>query len=90
MDYEWDPMKAEINAIKHEIRFVNAVGAFSDPRAITIQDSSPDEERFVTIGMDAFVRLLVVVYTWRGERIRIISAGKATRAGRNQYAAGEP
>jgi uncharacterized DUF497 family protein len=49
-------------------------------------DEHPDEERFVTIGMDGFGRVLVVVYTWRGnQRIRIISARKATRYERQQY-----
>lgn len=48
-------------------------------------DDGSDEERFVTIGMDAFGRILVVVYTWREENIRIISARKATRHERRQY-----
>ncbi len=43
------------------------------------------EERYVTIGLDAFGRVLVVVYTWRGENIRIISARKATRSEVTQY-----
>jgi len=49
-------------------------------------DEHPDEERFVTIGMDASSRIIVVVYTWRGEScIRLISARKATRKERQQY-----
>jgi uncharacterized protein len=53
---------------------------------LTAADDGADEERFVTLGMDAFGRLLVVVYTWRGEqRIRIISARKATRHERLHY-----
>jgi len=43
------------------------------------------EERFVTIGMDALGRILVVVYTWRGERLRLISARKATPRERSEY-----
>jgi uncharacterized DUF497 family protein len=54
-------------------------------RAITIPDEYPFEERFVTVGMDALGRILVVVYTWRRDRIRIISARKATTKEINQY-----
>ncbi len=48
-------------------------------------DDHPDEERFVIIGMDVFGRILVVVCTSRGERIRLISARKATGYERQQY-----
>ena len=53
-----------------------AIPVFDDPYAITITDDvfDPSEERFVTLGMGAAGRLLVVVYTWRDENIRIISA----------------
>jgi len=47
--------------------------------------SSVDEERWVTMGLDASGRLLVVVYTWRGERVRLISAREATPRERSQY-----
>ncbi|MBW4688193.1 MAG: BrnT family toxin [Komarekiella atlantica HA4396-MV6] len=65
--------------------FADAVSVFADDAAITIVDEHPDEERFITIGMDAFGRILVVVYTWRDECIRLISARKATRYERIQY-----
>jgi uncharacterized protein len=90
MRYEWDPAKAEANQKKHGIRFADAVAVFSDEQALTLDDPHSEEERYVTIGMDAFARLLVVVYTWRGEVIRLISARKATRAEGTQYAEGEP
>ncbi|GET35929.1 hypothetical protein MiSe_06770 [Microseira wollei NIES-4236] len=64
------------------------MSVFSDDLAITIPDERFDEERFVTIGMDAFDRVLVVVYTWRGNEIRLISARQATRRERNQYEEG--
>jgi uncharacterized DUF497 family protein len=86
MDYEWDPGKAAANLHKHGIRFADAVAVFSDEAALLIADTFTDEERFILLGSDAFGRLLVVVYTWRGEqRIRIISARKATRQERRQY-----
>jgi len=90
MRYEWDPTKAEANQQKHGIRLADAVAVFGDEQALTLENPHPDEERYVTIGMDAFARLLVVVYTWRGEVIRLISARKATRVERTQYAEGEP
>ncbi len=79
MDYEWDRDKAESNLKKHRIDFADAVTVFDDLNTITIDDIDHDELRFVTVGMDAYGRLLVVVYTWRGENIRLISARKATK-----------
>jgi uncharacterized DUF497 family protein len=89
MSYEWDPDKARANLIKHYIRFADAVIALEDERALTIRDiSSEEEERWVTLGMDAYGRVLVVVYTWRAETIRLISARLATQRERRQYEQG--
>jgi uncharacterized protein len=88
MAYQWDSDKAASNLRKHGIDFADAVSVFSDDLAITIPDERFDEERFVTIGMDAFGRVLVVVYTWRANEIRLISARQATRRERNQYQEG--
>jgi uncharacterized protein len=86
MDYTWDPGKAATNLQKHGVSFADAVSVFSDEFALTAADDFATEERFVTLGIDAFGRLLVVIYTWRGEDIiRIISARKATRPERTQY-----
>lgn len=85
MRYEWDPVKAEANVRKHGIRFADAVSVFGDENALTVEDDVSDEERFVTLGLDAFGRFLVVVYTWRGDTIRLISARKASRAERHAY-----
>lgn len=91
MRYEWDPAKARANLSRHGVRLADAVTVFADERALTIDDPHPDEERYVTIGMDAEGRTLVVVYTWRGpDTLRLISARKATRRERNHYASGEP
>jgi len=90
MDYEWDPAKAEANRAKHGVRFADAVFVFSDDAALTMDDAHPEEERFVTVGIDAMARVLVVVWTWRGEEtIRLISARPATRREREQYGRGE-
>lgn len=89
MDYEWDKAKARSNRKKHGTSFADAVVVLEDEQAITVPDDNPNEERFITIGMDAFGQVLVVVYTWRGEEtIRIVSARKATRAERRQYEEG--
>lgn len=85
MIYQWDTNKADINLRKHGVDFADAVSVFSDDLALTIEDRRFEEERFITIGLDAFARILVVVYTWRGDEIRIISARKATRTERQQY-----
>ncbi|MFW6084971.1 MAG: BrnT family toxin [Gemmatimonadota bacterium] len=89
MKYEWDPAKARVNRRKHGVRFADAVLVFSDSAALTLADPHRDEERFVTVGMDGLARVLVVVWTWRGEKnIRLISARRATRREREQYARG--
>ncbi|MFW9260970.1 BrnT family toxin [Nostoc sp. CALU 546] len=85
MAYQWDRDKAAANLRKHGVDFADAVTVFSDDLAITITDERFDEERFITIGIDAFSRVLVVVYTWRNDEIRLISARKATRYEQKQY-----
>jgi len=85
---EWDPKKAASNLRKHAIDFADAVTALDDERAVTIEASDSDERRFLTLGLDAMAGILVVVYSWRGENIRIISARKATPAERAQYEEG--
>jgi len=86
VESEWDPAKARANFTKHGVRFADAVTALEDDSALTMSDlSSVDEERWVTMGLDASGRLLVVVYTWRGERVRLISAREATPRERSQY-----
>jgi uncharacterized protein len=89
VESEWDPAKARANFTKHGVRFADAVTALEDDSALTIRDLSLEgEERWVTMGLDASGRLLVVVYTWRGERVRLISARQATPNERRQYEEG--
>ncbi|MEM8930488.1 MAG: BrnT family toxin [Acidobacteriota bacterium] len=86
MGFEWDPIKAESNVVKYGVDFADAALALEDELAVTIMDPMVDhEERFVTIGMTPDGRLVVVVYTWRGEAIRLISARRATSAERRHY-----
>jgi uncharacterized protein len=88
--FEWDEeSKAGINFRKHGVRMPEAIPVFDDPCAITMVDdqSDPGEQRFITLGMGAAGRLLVVAYTWRGENIRIISARPAETHEREEYEA---
>ena len=83
--YECDSKKAASNARKHGVAFADAVGVLEDPMAIRIEDDEPSEPRFLALGSDFSGRVLVVVFTWRGEMIRIISARRATPAERKLY-----
>ena len=87
MDFDWDLGKAETNFRKHGVRFSESLAVFEDDYAITIADdeSDPDEQRFVSMGTGVKGRVLVVVYCYRGENIRIISARLAEAQERSQY-----
>lgn len=87
MDFEWDARKAEANYRKHGVWFSESLPVFEDDDAMTItdDDSDPHEVRFVSIGMGAKGRVLVVVYCYRGENVRIISARMAEPQERIQY-----
>lgn len=89
MSIEWDPEKARLNVQKHGIRFADAEGVLFDPNAISVEDERAEgEQRFVALGMDSRGRLLVVVYTYRGETVRSISARTATKKERGAYESG--
>ena len=79
--------KARENRLRHEISFHEAATAFRDNLSRTIRDPDPSdaEERFVMIGFAQFGRLLVVVYTERGDSIGLISARLASKRERHQY-----
>jgi uncharacterized DUF497 family protein len=85
--FEWDPAKAAANLKKHGVSFREATTVLTDPLSITVSDPdhSNDEERYIDVGLSAQGRIVVVVYTERGTRIRVISARKATAAERRRY-----
>ena len=85
--FEWDEEKAQANLRKHGVSFEEAQTVFKDPLEITMPDPdhSIDEDRFITIGKSGKKRVLVVVYTERRKKIRLISARKAARAERKKY-----
>jgi len=85
MAYEWDPDKEKANYAKHGVHFADAVGALEDERALSEPDDSTSEPRTRTLGTDFLGRIVVVVYTQRGEDIRLISARKAKPRQRASY-----
>ena len=89
MRVTWDPDKAEINFKKHKIRFSDAEMVLYDPFALTLEEHVvATEQRFVTIGSDVVGRIIAVVYSYRVDTIRLISARKATITERKQYEKG--
>ena len=90
MTYEWDPGKAAANRRKHRVSFEEAASVFLDPATLTFADPdhSENEDRSITIGRSARRRVLFVAHTERGERLRIISARRATRREQGQYEEG--
>jgi uncharacterized DUF497 family protein len=85
--YEWDPAKAAANLRRHKVSFAEAASVFLDPLALTFSDPDRSDEgdREVTIGFSSRQRALFVSHCERGDRIRVISARKATRKERLQY-----
>jgi uncharacterized protein len=89
MSVEWNPHKANINLKKHGVSFSDAEAVLFDPNALSFEDlAAQGEQRFIVIGMDHLWRLLVVIYTERSDRIRLISARPATRSERLKYESG--
>ncbi len=80
--FEWDPVKARRNRLKHRVSFEEAATAFADEEGLVMEDPdhSTDEERFLLLGLSSTLRLLVVVHCDVDPQgvIRIISARKAT------------
>ncbi len=87
LTFEWDLKKAETNLKKHGVSFEETSTAFKDHLSLTIDDPlhSSEEERLILIGMSYNNRMLVIVHTEIKDKIRIISARKATKKERNYY-----
>lgn len=89
MTVEFDPKKDAANLSKHGMSLAEGEGVLNDPLAITIEDaSSQGEQRWVTMGMNVFGTLCVVVYTQLKNSIRLISVRKATGKERREYEKG--
>jgi len=88
--YEWDAEKAKGNLRKHRISFEHAATVFLDPLALTFPDPdhSSGEDREITIGRSSRQQVVFVSHCQRGDRVRIISARKATRGEHRQYEEG--
>ena len=87
MQFEWDPAKASDNLAKHGVEFAEAMTVFGDPFEAVIPDPdhSVGERRFLSMGLSSAGRLLVVAYTERQGRIRLINAREATASERKSY-----
>ncbi|MEO8348738.1 MAG: BrnT family toxin [Acidobacteriota bacterium] len=87
MVYEWDPRKAAANFRKHRVAFTEAATVFLDPLAVTYQDPdhSETEHRYITVGESTRSRVTLVSHLDRRDRIRIISARRATRKEAHEY-----
>ena len=88
LTFEWDSAKAQTNAVKHGVTFEEASTVFGDLAALTIPDPvhSEDEVREITIGLSHRANILVVVHTERSDKVRIISARRASQRERDTYA----
>ena len=84
--YEWDPAKAKSNHEEHGVDFADAVQVFDNPYFNKEDADAVGDQVFVALGMDNLGRLLVVVYTYRKDKIRLISARKATKKEGTEYA----
>lgn len=84
--FEWDDEKAERNLRNHGLSFEDALPVFLDPWRLEVEDDRENygEARYYTIGMVNDL-VLAVVFTWRGECVRIISARKATKSEQRKY-----
>ena len=91
MEFEWDPDKAAANLKKHGVDFVEASTIFGDPLEVTISDPnhSEGEARFLSLGLSAEARILVVSYTEREGKIRAIHARVAAPKERRAYESGQ-
>ena len=86
MEITWDIKKAKENRLKQGVFFSDVEPVFYDPNALSREDQSAENEaRYIVVGLDALGRLLTVVYTYRQDTIRIISARQATKRERNHY-----
>ena len=88
--FEWDPGKALRNLGKHGVSFEEAASAFGDPLGLIVSDPrhSVEEERLVLLGLSRERRLLAVMFTERGDGVRLISARRATSRERRDYGEG--
>lgn len=86
VDFEWDPAKAAANFKKHGVRFADAALSLDDPLGFSVPDpDTSGESRLIFLGADPAGRVLVTIYTVRGQVARIISSRNASRAERRMY-----
>lgn len=91
MEFEWDPNKAALNLEKHGVSFPEATTVFDDDLSVAVPDPdhSLEEHRYIIVGSSHRGRSLIVGYTERGDRIRIITARELTSKERKAYEQGD-
>ena len=91
LEFDWDPVKAQINFKKHGVSFIEAASVFSDSLSVTVPDPdhSLEEDRYVTVRLSNRSRHLIVAHSERDDYIRIISARTLTRAEKEAYERGD-
>jgi uncharacterized protein len=87
LQFDWDSTKAEANKVKHGVSFEEAITVFADPLARIFEDPqhSETERREIIIGRSAKQNLILVSFVEEDDRVRLISARKATRTERKEY-----
>jgi hypothetical protein len=92
MSPTFDPAKNAANLLKHGVFLSDGDGVLNDPLARTMEDDSDDsadsERRFVTVGLNSFGVLMVVVFSHRSDDVRLISVRRATPKERRTYEKG--
>ncbi len=89
MESSFDPKKNAISLRKHGVSLAEGDGVLNNPLALTLEDDSAQgEQRFVSIGMNTFGQVMVVVYTYEGENTRLISVRRAEPKERRAYEKG--
>lgn len=90
MQFEWNENKAKQNLSKHGVSFEEAKTIFDDPLYVDFYDPdhSENEERYLIVGQSNQRRILILSYTERGNKIRLISAREVTPQERTAYEQG--
>ena len=91
LTFEWDEVKAIASFKKHKVSFEEGKTIFNDPCLCTFPDNehSADEGRYINIGLSVHGRVLILIYTERRDKIRIINCRKATMSERRFYEKGD-
>ena len=85
--FDWDQWNIQKNETKHGISSLEAESSFYDNNLVIFKDikHSTNEDRFIAYGKSAYNNIIMIAFTIRNEKIRIISARKASRKEKDIY-----